>query len=271
MAVLHRFALALFISSIGEIRAAYNGPSCPSPCVCLKFQGLWSAYCNRTGIQEVPKGIPANTQLLDLSENNIQHIPKDAFSGLNDLQELDLALNGLVESSISPGALDLPNLVAMELSGNMFSTIPKYLPRNITTLWFLYNKLTTLTDDSFVNYRDLNYLDVSNNHLSTIEPLAFSGLTKLQTLYVPFNKLTDSSFPSNIFVKNVNLQLLSLRFNQLQHLLHDLPMSLQHLDYVGNHIKTLPAYGFQSLPNLQTLELWEGQVITFHLSTLSSG
>ena len=63
-------------------------------------------------------------------------------------------------------------------------------------------------------------------------------------------------------MKNTKVTILSLRFNQLEHLLRDLPSSLLHLDYVGNNIKTIPKFAFRSLPNLQTIELWNGRITT---------
>ena len=242
------------------VNAAYRGTTCPSPCRCLHFEGLQSVYCNRTGINTVPSSIPTDTQLLDLSENNINHIALGDLKGLNHLQELDLSSNKLDESSIDNGALDLPKLVTLDLSFNLYATIPKYLPRNISKLWFFNNNVQTLISDSFVNYTNLQYIDLSNNNMINIEKGALDPLFFLQTLYIAFNNLTDQSIPPGAFHGLANLQLLSIRFNLLQHMLNHLPRSLQYLDYVGNQIRIVPAYSFVDLPNLETLSFWEGQV-----------
>ncbi|XP_052802054.1 leucine-rich repeat-containing protein 24-like [Mya arenaria] len=242
---------------------AYQSPHpCPQPCRCLFFEGLQSVYCNRTGITAVPRGIPADTQLLELSGNSIGHISVGDMAGLVNLQQLYLSSIGLLANSVDNGALDLPKLDTIDMSGNNLYAIPTFLSTRMITLWFLDNHLTELRSDSFFKYGLLQYLDLSYNTIKNIQPGTFNPLKQLETLYIPFNNLTDSSFPPNVFLKNSNLQLLSVRFNQLRHTLRDLPPSMTDLDYVGNQITTLPAYGFRSLPNLKTLAFWQGQVTT---------
>ena len=92
-----------------EVNGAYQHLPCPSVCRSLKFQSIQYVYCNSTGIQEVPRGIPPNTELLDLSYTMIQSIPKDAFIGLVNLGELDLSSNGLKDDNIADGALECRN------------------------------------------------------------------------------------------------------------------------------------------------------------------
>ena len=246
----------LFTIEVGSLAA-----SCPDPCRCLKFEGLWSVYCNVSGITEVPKGIPSNTQLLDLSQNSISKIRREDFKGLPNLQELDLSANGLKEQSIDDGALDLPSLQIIDLTQNGYSTIPTALPKNLTKLYILYNRISNLTIFSFKNCQLLQYIDITNNHLHTFEPGTFDWLQDLSTLYMQFNSLTDKSFPPNLFSKNRKLELLGLRFNKLTRLVQGLPSSIQYLDYVGNRITTLPSFAFRDLPNLQSMEFWEGQVL----------
>ena len=253
-------AICTILLLIALSEQATKGGSCPGPCRCLFFEGLWSVYCNRTGISSIPTNIPLSTQLLDLAGNNIQSVRKQDVSYLLNLQSLDISDNYLNDGSIEPGALELPNLKTVDVSENQFSRVPGVLPRNLTTLYFLYNKIGTLKTNSFTSYPTLNYIDVSYCDLRLIENNTFDSLVELNVLYASFNNLTDDSFPPNVLMKNTNLILLSLRFNQLQHLLRDLPTSLLHLDYVGNNIKTIPSFAFRSLPNLQTIELWNGQV-----------
>ena len=250
----------ILLALVSMSHQATQYQSCPSPCRCLIFEGLWSVYCNRTGINVIPPSIPISTQLLDLNGNQIQKVRKQDLSYLTNLENLDLSENGLNDGSIETGSLELPKLNTVDLSYNQFSRVPVILPRNITTLYFLYNNLRTLVADSFTRYPSLAYVDLSYCGISDIESQTFESLNNLGTLYMPFNNLSDESFPPKFLAKNTNLTLLGLRFNHMRHILKDLPASLQHLDYVGNNIKTIPSFAFQSLPNLQTIELWNGQV-----------
>ncbi|KAH3708137.1 leucine-rich repeat and immunoglobulin-like domain-containing nogo receptor-interacting protein 4 isoform X2 [Dreissena polymorpha] len=252
--------ISLITGSSVFVVGTYFMDPCPAPCRCLKFGGLQSVYCNQTGVRAVPEGIPANTQLLDLSFNSISHIRVGDLAYLGNLQQLYLSQNELTETSLDERALDLPSLVTIDLSSNNFKTIPTFLPRGLQTLWFLNNQIEVLRTGAFERYSSILYLDVSNNGMMAIQPEAFAPLTSLQTLYISFNNLTDTSFPPNLFAKNTNLTHLSLRFNQLTSLLLNLPVSLEYLDYVGNAIRTLPAYGFTSLPSLKAMEFWQGQI-----------
>ena len=257
-----RISSTLFLALLSVSHQAVQENSCPSPCRCLFFEGLWSVYCNRTGIYTIPPNIPLSTQLLDLNGNQIKAVGKRNLTYLTNLENLDLSSNGLNDRSIESGALGLPKLQTVDLSGNQFSSIPKTLPSNITTLYFLQNNLRTLRHDSFNAYSLLSYVDLSYCGLNVIEDHTFDSLHNLIVLYIPFNNLSDQSFPPKFLMKNTKLTLLGLRFNHLRQFLKGLPMSLQHLDYVGNNIDTIPSLAFQSLPNLQTLELWNGQVTT---------
>ncbi|KAL4233427.1 hypothetical protein ACF0H5_008108 [Mactra antiquata] len=242
--------------------SAYKGRDCPSPCRCYEFLGVQSAYCNGTGITSVPRGFPNNTQLLDLSSNPIKYIKVGDIEQLPNLQSIVLNSNGYHEGSIEPGALDLPKLTDIDLGYNLYRSIPMSLPKKITSLTMFYNPIYRLKAHSFLGYPNLQEIVLDNTELREIENGTFYPLPDLQSLRIAFNKLTNEHVPSDIFSKNVNLTDLSMRFNHFTQLLTNLPSSILNLDYVGNHIKTLPSYGFNSTPNLQTLAFWEGQVTT---------
>lgn len=192
--------------------------------------------------------------------NDIVSVSDEDLVGLTNLEVINLAANNFVETSISDRALDLPVLVAVDLSYNLFTVIPRFLPSGIINLTLFTNQLTELRADNLVRYTSLQNLDISNNNISIIHADTFSHTKDLLNLDLSYNKLTDESFPATLFFKTPRLRTLSLRFNQLDHLLQDLPETLQHLDYVGNRIKTLPALSFQSLPNLKSLWFWKCQV-----------
>lgn len=242
--------------------AALRMDSCPVPCKCYNFMGIQSTYCNRTGITAVPKGIPIDTELLDLSGNMIPKIIVGDLTGLINLNTLVLEAMAYDENSIETGALELPKLTSIDLSNNAYKSIPKTLPKKMNALSMSYNKLSRIAASSFESYSSLQNLNIENCDVEMIEQGTFELTPDLRSLSLSFNKLTDASFPPYVFVHNRNLIAISLRFNQLQHVLPDLPSSIIYLDYVANQIKTLPAFAFKSTPNLQSMEFWEGQITT---------
>lgn len=238
----------------------HDNEDCPSPCTCVQFEGVPAVFCNGTGLKEVPIGIPADTQFLDISNNSIEHIPRGVLDELLDLTKIDMTLNGFLDDSIDVSALKLPNLQTVDLSLNNFTRIPKFLPISVKVLFITFNMLTELQDTSFVMLPRLQYLDVSNNYLSKIEPLTFTPLEHLQTIFFLYNRLTDASFPPHVFMSNENLKMVMFCFNQLENMVQNLPSSIESIGYVGNRLTNIPAFAFKSLPNLQNIEIWENQV-----------
>ncbi|CAC5396838.1 unnamed protein product [Mytilus coruscus] len=235
---------------------------CPSPCDCRA--GNTIVFCNRTGISEVPKDLPQNTVTLNLGYNNINSIPKDAFTGLKQLQNLDLSGNQFNETSFLNGALNIPSIQTLDLSGGSYMTIPQGLPPNFTTLYFFDNPITTLTANSFVNASSIEYLELRYNQLKSIEDHAFDPLVNASEIDISFNKLVDGSFSPLAFVKNQKLLNLEFRFNALKTFPNTtyFPRTLQHFDVVGNQITVIPSYALRTLTNLQTIEVWEGAITT---------
>ena len=262
-------ALTIFLmSAIGlmslsgsfNFRVHGNNDECPSPSVCVLFEGVPSVFCNGSELTEVPKGIPNDTQFLDISNNSIKHITYGVLTGLLNLTKIDLKLNGFQDNSIAIGALELPNLLTVDLSLNNFTEIPKFLPISVKQLFITFNMLTELHDNSFVLMPRLEYLDFSNNYLSKIEPWTFLPLEHLQTIYFLYNRLTDDSFPPNVFMGNTNLKMLMFCFNQLENMVPDLPSSLEGIGYVGNKLSIIPTHAFANLPNLANIEIWQNEV-----------
>ncbi len=90
----------------------------------------------------IPDQIDMETQVLDLSGNNLQILPREVFArhGLLNLQKLHLSDCKI--GQIDPTAFrGLTNLVELNLAGNLLTTIP--------TVTFAGQKITKLKRDTF--------------------------------------------------------------------------------------------------------------------------
>lgn len=233
---------------------------CPSPCWCL--YNNTTVVCNLTGITAIPKGLPRNTIALLLRSNKISHIPKTAFEGLYQLSYIDMTRNKLQDNSIDRGAFNLSSIDMIDLSANLFTSIPQELPPKLLTLNFYNNPISTLKTNSFVHATSIQYLNMLANQIDTVEEHAFDPLINVRVIDLSSNSLNDSSLSPKAFSKNVKLNELSLNYNQIQAIPDTsyLPSSLQKLNIYGNKITTIPSYAFKSLSNLTNLAVAQGTI-----------
>nr|AIO08245.1 variable lymphocyte receptor C [Petromyzon marinus] len=145
--------------------------------------------CSSKTLADVPTGIPASTEKLQLNYNQLTSIPDKAFHGLarltylslndnklpslpvgvfdqlKDLNELHLSINKL--KSLPPRVFDsLTKLTRLDLQGNQLQSIPNGVFDklvNLETLWLRENKLQSVPDGAFDSLAQLSDLRLDNN------------------------------------------------------------------------------------------------------------
>nr|AIO08270.1 variable lymphocyte receptor C [Petromyzon marinus] len=148
--------------------------------------------CSSKTLADVPTGIPASTEKLQLDFNQLASIDAKAFHGLRHLTFLSLNNNQL--QTLPVGVFDqLENLQDLRLGENQLKSLP---PR-------VFDSLTKLT-----------WLGLEQNQLQSIPKGAFDKLTRLEKLYLEQNQL--QSIPKGAFDKLTKLETLQLLNNQLQ-------------------------------------------------------
>ncbi len=133
----------------------------------------------------------------------------------------------------------------------------------VTQLDLSDNGLTTLPEDAFGQFDNLQWLFLRGNQLVTLPAGIFAGLTNLRFLWLHNNQL--ATLPPDIFAGLINLQGLYLFGNQLVTLPAGIfggLTNLQELRFSNNQLTTLPAGIFAGLTNLQALWLDENQLTT---------
>nr|AIY70100.1 variable lymphocyte receptor C [Petromyzon marinus] len=164
--------------------------------------------CSSKTLADVPTGIPASTEKLQLNYNQLTSIPDKAFHGLARLTYLSLNDNKL--QSLPVGVFDqLKDLNELHLNINQLKSLPPGV----------FDKLTKLT-----------VLYLNNNQLQSIPKGAFDKLTRLEKLYLDRNQL--QSIPKGAFDKLTKLERLQLNDNKLQSVPDGVFDSLEAMDRI---------------------------------------
>nr|AIO08216.1 variable lymphocyte receptor C [Petromyzon marinus] len=145
--------------------------------------------CSSKTLADVPTGIPADTEKLDLQSTGLATLSDTAFRGLTKLTWLNLQYNQLQT---------LPSGVFDQLT-------------ELGTLSLLSNQLKSLRPGVFDSLTQLTLLQLSSNQLQSIPKGAFDKLTRLEKLYLDRNQL--QSVPDGAFDHLVKLETLQLMNN----------------------------------------------------------
>ncbi|KAF1471771.1 Leucine-rich repeat-containing protein 32, partial [Megadyptes antipodes antipodes] len=227
---------------------------------------------------------------LDLSNNYIMEIEEGAFEALEDLEVVNLALNSL--HCIS--GFSLTQLRVLNLSHNaleLFISEEGAEPYLLQVLDLSHNRLLYFPELPKAHY--LTHLNLSNNFIASLLPGSrhpgefvlryeemarfnrtlhtVAGLTHIADLDLSNNQL--QLFPFTFFHSLGSLHSLSLAMNCLQDVareslaggtkpgdrspapLERTTLSVHSLDLHGNAIRALPHWFFDSLPQLETIDL----------------
>nr|AIY70096.1 variable lymphocyte receptor C [Petromyzon marinus] len=169
--------------------------------------------CSHKKLATVPTGIPASTERLQLTYNQLTAVPVNAFKALTQLTYLSLQNNNL--QSLPVGVFDkLENLQDLRLYQNQLKSLPPAVFDSLTQLTWLdlrENQLQSIPEGIFNKLASLQTLYLSNNQLQSIPHGAFDHLTRLEDLRLTNNKL--QSVPDGAFDSLGKLEVLSINNN----------------------------------------------------------
>nr|AGU90200.1 variable lymphocyte receptor C [Petromyzon marinus] len=121
--------------------------------------------CSSKTLADVPTGIPASTERLQLHYNQLTSIPGMAFHSLTRLTYLSLYDNKL--TSLPVGVFDqLKDLNELHLSINKLKSLPPGVFDQLTKLTWLslhINQLQSVPDGAFDSLGKLEVLNINNN------------------------------------------------------------------------------------------------------------
>nr|AIO08274.1 variable lymphocyte receptor C [Petromyzon marinus] len=166
--------------------------------------------CSSKTLADVPTGIPASTERLQLNYNQLTSIPGKAFHGLTRLTYLELSNNKL--PSLPVGVFDqLENLQDLRLGENQLKSLPPRVFDSLTKLTLLTlerNELQSIPKGAFDKLTKLERLHLQNNKLQSVPDGAFDSLGKLDYMTLNNNPwdcaCSDIIYLRNFIAKNTD-------------------------------------------------------------------
>ncbi|KAF9420217.1 hypothetical protein HW555_003438 [Spodoptera exigua] len=282
-------ALALSMLAFG-FTVGFNGDSfeleCPDECDCHYFRINWVTDCSESNLTEIPydelslsvyildlngnnitalKPFPGDIKMrrLQIANNHLTRVDKEAFKGLEYLIDIDLSGNNI--SYVDPEAfLDARGLLNVELQDNPLTSVegPFLASSTLQYLDISFCNLSSINSQFFDNITTLTTLDLSGNPLKTLEAGIFDVLTSLETLKLNDCKLTSIS--ENAFSSATNIKYLELSGNNLINA--DWPeilgklLRLEYLNLKRSGLTSLSEDTFSNCTNLVTLILADNEL-----------
>ncbi|XP_071956897.1 uncharacterized protein [Antedon mediterranea] len=205
-------------------------------------------------LHENPFRNMSNLQILDLGSNNIDEIPDTALDGCTSLRFLDLAYNKL-------GRLLITSFEDCPLS---------------TLADFQSNEIAYIEDGTFANRSSITDLYLQNNELSRIPQGGDFHSKSMRYLYLQYNRITD--VPSNSFKDLTVYRTLHLGYNQISFVeaygFNTVSLTLSSayvstISLIGNPLKNLESHAFNSIQDVDTLNLYSLELTTLNSFTFS--
>ncbi|XP_063706940.1 chaoptin isoform X2 [Culicoides brevitarsis] len=216
---------------------------------------VFSLHMEKTGLQELEPYFlrPTGLYRLEITDNPIQHIPDEAFSGLDrSLSILKLTFNRLTEIP-SQAMRHLRKLQYVDFSGNVIQELRndawRGLEDSLQTIILAGNLIPALPTDAFSSLPLLETIDLSGNNLMEIEKDVFrDGMARLKNVILADNLL--SSIPYSPLAPLKALRMLDLSYNRISTFAPDevelksvrLNLNALHLEY--NQITSIPPESF---------------------------
>ncbi|XP_074983280.1 follicle-stimulating hormone receptor isoform X3 [Caretta caretta] len=133
--------------------------------------------CQESKVIQIPRDIPRNSTELRFVLTKVRVVAKGAFSGLGDLEKIEISQNDALEV----------------IEANVFSNLPKLHEIRIEKA----NNLVYIDQDAFQNLPSLKYLRLNKNGIREIQNHAFNG-TYLDELNLSDNHNLEK-LPNEVF------------------------------------------------------------------------
>ncbi|XP_037960253.1 chaoptin [Teleopsis dalmanni] len=234
-------------------------------------------------IADIPEGIfavdgwGANLQTILLRNNKITNLHLGSFYGLEQIQEISLSFNDItihhpmVFENVSRTLKILELSFAVFPARSLDSIDPLDALHPLSQLMWLgldNNNLKTISNESFVNMRELSYINLGFNQLKKLPtglflPEVHNHLVEIDLSYNSIERITPKTFYNLGDLQTLNLQSNKLKLLE-KHAFYNLEF-LRHIDLSYNRLSNISLGAFTILPNLASLDLMHNSLCSLSL------
>lgn len=184
----------------------------------VDYRDIYSVNCSQRNLEDVPNDLHVKTWELNLDYNMIKLIKSIIyFARYDELRNLSLRQNSIEDININ-AFTGLVNLIALDLKGNMLTTIPtealKSLPA-LETLILSGNNIQHISQHAFPTLKELSTVKLDKNRLFVIDDYALTSLVSLRSLSIQ-NNILQSLSSRALYKSGQDLETLHLYNNPWQ-------------------------------------------------------
>ncbi|XP_045419116.1 asporin isoform X2 [Lemur catta] len=155
----------------------------------LTTKKLRRLYLSHNQLSEIPLNLPKSLAELRIHDNKVKKIQKDTFKGMNALHVLEMSANPLDNDGIEPGAFEGVTVFHIRIAEAKLTSVPKGLPSTLLELHLDFNKISTVEQEDFKRYKELQRLGLGNNRITDIENGSLANIPRVREIHLENNKL----------------------------------------------------------------------------------
>ncbi|KAF6719708.1 Biglycan [Oryzias melastigma] len=156
----------------------------------VPLKRMQKLYFSKNLLTAIPKNLPASLVELRIHENRIRKVGAGSFSGLGNMNCIEMGANPIQNSGFEPGAFKGLKLNFLRISEAKLTGVPKDLPESLHELHLDHNQIQAVELEDLGRYKNLYRLGLGFNNIRNIENGSLSYLPMLRELHLENNRLT---------------------------------------------------------------------------------
>ncbi|XP_077371427.1 biglycan b [Festucalex cinctus] len=178
----------------------------------IPLQSMQKLYFSKNLLTSIPKNLPSSLVEIRIHENRIRKVQAGAFSGLGNMNCIEMGANPIQNSGFEPGAFKGLKLNFLRISDSRLTGVPKDLPESLHELHLDHNEIQAVELEDLKRYKNLFRLGLSFNHILNIEGGSLAFVPRLRELHLDNNRLStvpkglpDMKYLQVVYLHNNNI------------------------------------------------------------------